>query len=49
MELAASFLLQGLIQGGLGFLGGWYGGYLRRRQAQVAAETRRTASARRRR
>lgn len=47
MELAASFLLQGVIQGGLGFLGGWYGGYLRRRQAQVAAETR-TASARRR-
>lgn len=47
MELAASFALQGLIQGGLGFLGGWYGGYLRRRQAQ--AETRRTASARRRR
>ncbi|MCA1588016.1 MAG: hypothetical protein LC744_05035 [Chloroflexi bacterium] len=48
LELAASFLLQGLIQGGLGFLGGWYGGYLRRRQTQVAAETR-TASARRRR
>jgi len=49
IELAASFLLQGVIQGGLGFLGGWYGGYLRRRQAQVSAEARGSASARRRR
>lgn len=28
-------LVQGLYMGGLGFLGGWYGGYLRRRQTQL--------------
>ena len=25
---------------GLGLLGGWYGGYLRRRQTQLSADTR---------
>lgn len=33
--------LQAAYQAGLGFLGGWYGGYLRRRQAQIAGEVRR--------
>lgn len=33
--------LQGVYMAGLGFLGGWYGGYLRRRQAQLSAEARR--------
>lgn len=48
LELAGLLLLQGVIQGGLGFLGGWYGGYLRRRQAQVSADTRRASAGRRR-
>lgn len=39
-QLALRLLTDGLIQAGLGFLGGWYGGYLRRRQAQIAAQTR---------
>ncbi|MGH2446377.1 MAG: hypothetical protein ACRDGD_10115 [Candidatus Limnocylindria bacterium] len=34
-------LFQGMYQAGLGFLGGWYGGYLRRRQAQVSSDARR--------
>lgn len=34
-------VLQGLYQSVLGFIGGWYGGYLRRRQAQVSSETSR--------
>lgn len=33
--------LQGAIQAVIGFVGGWYGGYLRRRQAQLKAEARR--------
>ena len=33
-------ILGGLYQGALGFLGGWYGGYLRRRQTQLSAEQR---------
>lgn len=33
--------LQAAYQAGLGFLGGWYGGYLRRRQTQLSHETRR--------
>jgi len=49
VEIAGPFLAYAAIQGGLGFLGGWYGGYLRRRQTQVTAEARRTAPARRRR
>jgi hypothetical protein len=39
-QLTLRLLTDGLIQAGLGFLGGWYGGYLRRRQAQIAAQTR---------
>lgn len=34
-------LLSTLTQIGLGFLGGWYGGYLRRRQSVMSAEVRR--------
>ncbi|HEX2883189.1 MAG TPA: hypothetical protein VHQ42_01320 [Candidatus Limnocylindria bacterium] len=30
--------LQAIYQAGLGFIGGWYGGYLRRRQTQLSAE-----------
>lgn len=37
----ASIALQGAYMAGLGFMGGWYGGYLRRRQAQLSTETRR--------
>lgn len=48
LELASLLLLQAVIQGGLGFLGGWYGGYLRRRQAQVSADARRASAGRRR-
>ena len=40
-QLGLRLVTDGLIQAGLGFLGGWYGGYLRRRQTQVAAQTRR--------
>ena len=40
-DLATIFLFEGAYQAGLGFVGGWYGGYLRRRQAQVSAQTRR--------
>jgi hypothetical protein len=40
-ELALGVALQGTFQAALGFLGGWYGGYLRRRQAQVGATARR--------
>jgi len=48
LELTGLLLLQAVIQGGLGFLGGWYGGYLRRRQAQVSAQARRASAGRRR-
>jgi hypothetical protein len=37
----SGLLLRTLYLAGLGFLGGWYGGYLRRRQTQLATETRR--------
>lgn len=40
-QLGLRLLTDGLIQAGLGFLGGWYGGYLRRRQSQISAQTRR--------
>jgi hypothetical protein len=40
--LAGGLLLQALYPAGIGFLGGWYGGYLRRRQTQLSAETRRS-------
>jgi hypothetical protein len=40
-EVALNLLIQGLYPAAIGFLGGWYGGYLRRRQTQLSAETRR--------
>lgn len=40
-ELVLSLVVQALYPAGIGFLGGWYGGYLRRRQTQLSAETRR--------
>jgi hypothetical protein len=40
--------LWGLYLTGLGFIGGWYGGYLRRRQAHATVESRRPAARRRR-
>ncbi len=40
-EVSAELVLQAAYQAGLGFIGGWYGGYLRRRQTQIGAETRR--------
>jgi hypothetical protein len=40
-EVVGSLALRGLYQAGLGFLGGWYGGYLRRRQTQLSAGARR--------
>jgi len=36
----SGLLVQGATQAVLGFVGGWYGGYLRRRQAQVSANVR---------
>lgn len=35
-------ILTVVYQGAFGFLGGWYGGYLRRRQAHVSSTTRRS-------
>ena len=40
-DLFVSLVLRALYQAGLGFLGGWYGGYLRRRQTQLSGQTRR--------
>jgi hypothetical protein len=40
-QLAVRLVSDGLIQAGLGFLGGWYGGYLRRRQTQISGQVRR--------
>src|SRR5690606_19250990 len=40
-QVAVELLLQAAYQAGLGFLGGWYGGYLRRRQTQLSSEVRR--------
>jgi hypothetical protein len=40
-QIAFRLVSDGIIQAGLGFLGGWYGGYLRRRQTQLSGETRR--------
>ena len=39
-QWATTVLFEGLYQAGLGFIGGWYGGYLRRRQAQLSTQTR---------
>jgi len=41
IEVATGLTIQGLFQAALGFLGGWYGGYLRRRQSQLGTTTRR--------
>jgi hypothetical protein len=38
VDLAGRLVVQGAWWAGLGFLGGWYGGYLRRRQAQLSAQ-----------
>jgi hypothetical protein len=35
-QVIGQLVLQGAYQSGLGFLGGWYGGYLRRRQTQLS-------------
>lgn len=40
-QVAVELVLQAAYQAGLGFLGGWYGGYLRRRQTQLSSEVRR--------
>ena len=37
-EYATGVALQGIYQAALGFLGGWYGGYLRRRQTQLSSD-----------
>jgi hypothetical protein len=41
LEIAGSFAFQAAYWVALGFLGGWYGGYLRRRQAHLSTEARR--------
>jgi hypothetical protein len=41
LQVTTQLLLQAAYQAGLGFLGGWYGGYLRRRQTQISTDTRR--------
>lgn len=46
VTVIGQLVVQGLYQCALGFLGGWYGGYLRRRQTQLGGEQ---ASRRRRR
>lgn len=40
-QVALSILTEAVYQAGLGFIGGWYGGYLRRRQASLTTEVRR--------
>jgi hypothetical protein len=40
LEVISGLAVQGLFYAGLGFLGGWYGGYLRRRQVQIGAQQR---------
>jgi hypothetical protein len=40
VEIVASFTIQGVFYAVLGFIGGWYGGYLRRRQTQLSADQR---------
>lgn len=37
-QVIGQLVLQGLYQSALGFLGGWYGGYLRRRQTQLSGD-----------
>jgi len=40
IEVISGFTVQALFYGALGFIGGWYGGYLRRRQTQIGADQR---------
>ena len=40
-QVTVELVLQAAYQAGLGFLGGWYGGYLRRRQTQLSSQVRR--------
>jgi hypothetical protein len=40
-QVVIELFLQAAYQAGLGFLGGWYGGYLRRRQTQLSSQVRR--------
>lgn len=40
-QVLIELVLQAAYQAGLGFLGGWYGGYLRRRQTQLSSQVRR--------
>jgi hypothetical protein len=40
VEAIGQLFIQALYLSGLGFLGGWYGGYLRRRQAQLSTQQR---------
>ena len=37
-QVATGLALQGIYQAALGFLAGWYGGYLRRRQTQLSGD-----------
>jgi hypothetical protein len=39
-QIILSSTVQALFYGSLGFIGGWYGGYLRRRQTQLSGEGR---------
>jgi hypothetical protein len=39
----ASLIVQGIYQAALGFLGGWYGGYLRRRQTHLSGDRARAS------
>ncbi len=41
--VATRFAFEAIYYTALGFLGGWYGGYLRRRQTQLAGERARTS------
>ena len=38
VQVIGQLVLQGAYQAALGFLGGWYGGYLRRRQTQLSTQ-----------
>ncbi len=40
-EVIGQLFVQAIYQAVLGFLGGWYGGYLRRRQTALNTQTRR--------
>jgi hypothetical protein len=40
VDVVLGVLANTALQGGLGYVSGWYGGYLRRRQAQIRTQTR---------